>query len=74
MLHLNILNAKKRGIEKLLVTCDADNDASEKIILANGGVFESLIDVDGIQMKRYWITTKTESDCTTSSRQTWSGY
>lgn len=56
MLRLNMQNAKVMGIEKLLVTCDVSNIASEKTILANGGVYESTIDVDGSQMKRYWIT------------------
>ena len=56
MLRLNIQNAKALGIEKLLVTCDADNIASEKTILGNGGVFESTIQVEGTEMKRYWIT------------------
>ena len=56
MLRLNIQNAKRHGIEKIPVTCNADNYASEKTILANGGVFEKDIDVDGIKMKRYWIT------------------
>ena len=55
MLRLNIQNAKRLGIEKMLVTCDTGNSASEKTILANGGVFEKFIDVDGPQMKRYWI-------------------
>ena len=55
MLGLNVKNAKKRGIEKMLVTCDSDNTASEKTILANSGVFESTINVDGTEMKRYWI-------------------
>ena len=55
MLRLNIQNAKGLGIEKMLVTCDTSNSASEKTILANGGVFEKFIDVDGTQMKRYWI-------------------
>ena len=55
MLRLNIQNAKRLGIEKMLVTCDTSNSASEKTILANGGVFEKFIDVDGTQMKRYWI-------------------
>ncbi len=36
--------------------CDAGNTASEKTILANGGVFEKTIDVDGCTMKRYWIS------------------
>ena len=55
MLRLNIQNVKRLGIEKMLVTCDTSNSASEKTILANGGVFEKFIDVDGTQMKRYWI-------------------
>ena len=56
MLRLNIQNAKSMGIEKLLVTCNSENAASEKVIIANGGVFEKIIDVDGCKMKRYWIT------------------
>ena len=55
MLRVIIQNAKRLGIEKMLVTCDTSNSASEKTILANGGVFEKFIDVDGTQMKRYWI-------------------
>ena len=56
MLRLNIQNAKAREIEKLLVTCNVKNVASEKIILANGGVYENTMDVDGSKIKRYWIT------------------
>ncbi len=56
MLKLNVQNAKALGIEKMLVTCDSDNKASEKTIIANGGVFENIIVVDGTEMKRYWIT------------------
>ena len=56
MLRLNIQNAKSMGIEKLLITCNVKNEASEKTILANGGVYEKTIDVDGCKMKRYWIT------------------
>ena len=56
MLRLNIQNAKAMGIEKLLVTCNVKNEASEKTILANGGVYEKTMDVDGSKIKRYWIT------------------
>lgn len=56
MLRLNTLKAKTLGISKLLITCDANNQASEKTILANGGVFEKMIEIDGCFMKRYWIT------------------
>jgi len=55
MLHLNIQNAKRLGIPKLLITCDVNNEASEKTILANGGIYEKTIEVDGSRIKRYWI-------------------
>ena len=41
----------------LVVVCDETNAASEKTILANGGVFEKYIEIDGCRMKRYWIDT-----------------
>ena len=56
MLRLNIQNAKAIGIEKLLITCNVRNEASEKTILANGGVYEKTIEVDDCKIKRYWIT------------------
>lgn len=56
ILRVNIINAQAMGIEKMLVTCDVNNPASEKTILANGGVYEKTIEVDGSLMKRYWIT------------------
>ena len=56
MLRLDMLKAKELGINKMLVTCDEGNDASEKTILANGGVYEKTIDVDGDNMKRFWIS------------------
>lgn len=55
MLRLNLQNAKSLQIPRLLVTCSEDNPASEKTILANGGVYESTISVDGGRIKRYWI-------------------
>ncbi len=55
MLRQNLINCKKLGIDKVLMTCQSDNRGSEKTILANGGVFESAIDVDSKTVKRYWI-------------------
>lgn len=55
MLRLNIKNAKKLGIPKILITCHSENLASEKTIIANGGVFEKTMVVDGTEIKRYWI-------------------
>lgn len=56
MLRQNLQNCRNLNIRKVLITCDADNLASEKTILANGGIFEREIEVDGCPMKRYWIT------------------
>ena len=55
MLRLNLNNAKELGIEKFLITCLTDNTASEKTILANGGIYEKTIAVEGTEIKRYWI-------------------
>ena len=55
MLRLNLSNAKELGIEKLLITCHSDNAASEKTIIANDGIYEKTIVVDGTEIKRYWI-------------------
>ena len=55
MLRLNLNNAKELGIERLLITCHSDNAASEKTIIANGGIYEKMIVVDGTEIKRYWI-------------------
>lgn len=56
MLRLNIQKAKELGIGKLLISCDERNKASEKTIIANHGLFDNYIEVDGTRMKRYWIT------------------
>ena len=55
MLRLDLDKARALGLKRLLVTCDAANPASEKVILANGGVFERLAAVEGAEVKRYWI-------------------
>lgn len=56
MIRQNLQNCKRLHIGKALVTCDGHNTASEKAILANGGIFEKNIAVDGHIIKRYWIT------------------
>lgn len=40
---------------ELIEPNDVKNIVSEKTILANGGVYEKTIDVDGSKIKRYWI-------------------
>ena len=56
MLRLNLKNCRARGIQKVLITCHRGNTASEKTILANGGVFDGEVTVsDGI-VRRYLIS------------------
>ncbi len=56
MLRLNLQNCRERGLDKVMVTCSRTNLSSEKTIIANGGVFEKEVLVDGEWIKRYWIT------------------
>lgn len=59
MLHLNLFNAYKLGIQRLLITCCDKNIGSEKVIVANGGIYENSIIVDSRTIKRYWINVST---------------
>ena len=56
MLRQNLLCAKQLGLSRVMITCDHDNHASERTILANGGILEGEINVDGNVMKKYWIS------------------
>jgi len=52
-LELGLIEAKALGLERVLLTCDEDNDGSRGTIERNGGVYE-----DSRQGKRrYWIAT-----------------
>jgi predicted acetyltransferase len=57
ILRLALLETKKLGISKVLITCYYDNLASQKIIEANGGVLENTIKIekDKPETRRYWI-------------------
>jgi len=47
---------RERGTDKVLVTCNVGNIASERTILANGGIFErEAHDNRGGTVKRFWI-------------------
>lgn len=60
MLRLNLENCRRRGMDKVMVTCTRNNPASERTILGCGGVFEKEVLVDGEWIKRYWITVMEE--------------
>lgn len=56
MVRLALIECKKLGIEKVLMTCDKDNTGSQKSITRNDGVFDSeFINEDGEIEQRYWI-------------------
>ncbi|MDE7324934.1 MAG: GNAT family N-acetyltransferase [Lachnospiraceae bacterium] len=57
MLRQNLINCRARGLKKVMVTCSETNIASERVILANRGVYEKTVEVDGERIKRYWIET-----------------
>ena len=56
-LALALAEARRRGIERALVTCDVDNVASARVIRGNGGVLESTVVSyrSGKDVQRYWI-------------------
>lgn len=58
MLRLILLTPKAKEIGKLLLTCSPNNPASNRTILANGGVLEKTVFVEliGEDRNHYWIT------------------
>jgi predicted acetyltransferase len=58
ILALALAECRRLGIARVLVTCDDENVASARIIEANGGVLENVLD-EAIQcrrLRRYWIS------------------
>ena len=55
MLKLALEKCKDLKMKKVLITCDEDNIASEKVILSAGAKFEDIRSVDGENKKRLWI-------------------
>ena len=55
MLKLALEKCKDLKMKKVLITCDEDNIASEKVILSAGAKFEDIRSADGENKKRFWI-------------------
>lgn len=56
MLALAIEKARTLGIKDVLLTCNDDNVASQRIIEKNGGVYEnSVVEAKGTVVKRFWV-------------------
>lgn len=58
MLAMALGEAKKLGLERVMISCAVGNEASRRTILANGGVYENSVwdEADGEMLERYWIT------------------
>ncbi|WP_335935286.1 GNAT family N-acetyltransferase [Fusobacterium polymorphum] len=55
MLKLALEKCKELKIKKVLITCDEDNIASEKVILSANVKLEDIRNIDGENKKRFWI-------------------
>ncbi|WP_029757818.1 MULTISPECIES: GNAT family N-acetyltransferase [Fusobacterium] len=55
MIKLALEKCKELKIEKVLITCNENNIASEKSILSCGGKLEDIRNFDGKNYKRFWI-------------------
>ena len=58
MLKAVLPYCKRIGLDKILITCIDGNIGSEKVILNNGGVYESTVNEPDMKrkLKRFWIT------------------
>ena len=56
MLKLGLIEARKLGIEKVLISAYEDNIASWKTIEACAWIFAKMIEKEGKMLKVYWIT------------------
>lgn len=56
MLALCLEKCRERGLDRVLITCDDDNEASRRTIIACGGVFERTISEKEKTLERYWVT------------------
>ena len=64
LLAMTLDKARKRGLSRVLVTCDPDNAGSRRIIEKNGGVFEDerISPKDGRPRRRYWLNLTGKSE------------
>jgi predicted acetyltransferase len=54
---LTLQKARRRGLKRVLITCNTQNTASARIIVANGGKFagEDVSPRTGLAVSRYWV-------------------
>jgi len=59
MLRQSLEISRGLGIERVLLTCDVDNEGSRRVIESCGGVFEGFAEDPSLRVpkRRYWIET-----------------
>ena len=57
ILRLTLVEARRLGLQRVLLTCDTGNTASAKIIETNGGILQDTVvsKRSGELISRYWI-------------------
>lgn len=55
MLNLALQTDYAKDIGKILLTCDLDNEASEKTIMKNGGVFYDVVELENRSDKKRFL-------------------
>ncbi len=57
MLKMALSKCRELGIDRVLVTCNDDNEGSRRIILKCGGIYESVVydSAEDEYVERYWI-------------------
>ena len=70
ILRLALPYARDLGLARVLITCDADNIGSRRIIEANGGQFEdAVLEPDrNVRKLRYWIDLSADTEFTQDTK------
>ena len=57
MLAKSLVFCRELGLNRVLVCCKTENEASRRTILANGGIYEKTVyePERQIELERYWI-------------------
>ena len=57
ILKMALSECRALGFDKVLVTCNRENEGSRRLILKNGGIYESAVydSEEGVYVERYWI-------------------
>ena len=57
MMRQALVYCRSLGLERVLLTCDADNPASRRVILKSGGVLDAVVEDPELRVpkERYWI-------------------